>query len=225
MSVAILADPHGNLVALQAVLEAARKLSPSKFIVAGDLVGYGPKPNEVIALVEEIGALSIRGNHDRAVIDRDYTGMNPHAAEAARWTSKVITPRNLKRLNSLRQFEIVDIEGRKIGLHHGSPDDPDEYVLEESRARQLLEQSDCDVMICGHTHVPMLVSLNGKLFINPGSVGQPRDGNPAAAFMEFNLRTLRAVLHRVEYSIEITQEEMSLEGLPRFLIDRLSKGY
>jgi putative phosphoesterase len=199
--------------------------APSKIIVAGDLVGYGPKPNEVIDLVEGIGALSIRGNHDQSVIDCDYSRMNPHAAEAARWTSRIITPNNLKRLNSLRRFEIIEIEGRRIGLHHGSPEDPDEYVMDESRAKELLRRSDFDIIVCGHTHVPMLVSQNGKLFLNPGSVGQPRDGNPAAAFMELDLRTLRAVLHRIEYSIEITQEEMSLEGLPKFLIDRLAKGY
>jgi len=131
----------------------------------------------------------------------------------------------MNRLGCLKRSEVIGIEGRKIGLYHGSPEDPDEYVLDESRAEELLKRSDCDVVICGHTHVPMQVSLGGKLFLNPGSVGQPRDGNPAAAFMELDIRNMRVKLHRVEYGVEITQEEMLLFGLPKFLADRLSKGY
>ena len=224
MKIAILADIHGNLVAFRAVLEAARKRNPSRFIVAGDIVGYGPRPNEVIELVYEIGALAIRGNHDQAIINCDYSYMNPYAAEAAKWTAGVLSAKNLNRLRSMKRTEVLEVEKRRIGVYHGSPEHPDEYVLDEHRAEQLLDWSDCDIVICGHTHIPMEVSLRDKIFLNPGSVGQPRDGNPCASFMELDLGSMRATLHRVEYSIEITQEEMALHGLPKLLIDRLSNG-
>lgn len=151
----MLADPHSNLLALQNVIGAARKRKIERFLIAGDLVGYGPRPNEVIELVRGLNAAVIRGNHDDAVISGDYLWLNDYAAEAARWTREVVSDGNLSLLRSLNQSEIVDIEGRTIGLFHGSPEDPLEYVFDGSRAEQLLRGSDKDVIICGHTHVPL----------------------------------------------------------------------
>jgi len=224
MNIAVLADIHSNLVAFQAVLDAAKKRNISRFIIAGDFVGYGPRPNEVVDTVKGIDATSIRGNHDRAVVDHDYSWMNPYAAEAAKWTAKSLRNKNVDWLKTLGPSEVFEVEGRRIGLYHGSPEDPDEYVFDESRAEQLLARSDCDIVICGHTHVPMRVAKKGKVFLNPGAVGQPRDGDPRAAFLELDTGSMRASLRRVEYSIEITQEDMCLQCLPKPLIDRLSSG-
>jgi len=224
LSIVILADPHSNIVALRAVLEAASRTRPSRFLMAGDLVGYGPRPNEVIEIVEKQRMLAIRGNHDQSVISNDYSWMNQFAEAAARWTAGGLTSRSRYFLELLSRDALVEIEGRTIGLYHGSPENPDEYVMDESRAKQLLERSTCDIVICGHTHVPMQIRSGGKLFLNPGSVGQPRDGNPDAAFIELNLRTLKADLRRVRYDVSSVQKEMKSAGLPRFLADRLSEG-
>lgn len=225
MSIIILADPHSNIAAFRTVIEAADKLGPSRYLLAGDLVGYGPRPNEVIELAEKHRMVAIRGNHDQSVIARDYSWMNEFAADAARWTAGKLTERSRCYLGLLSRNMTIEIQGRTIGLYHGSPEDPDEYVSEPSRAQQLLGKSSCDVVICGHTHVPMQLSSGGKVFLNPGSVGQPRDGNPDAAFIEIDLSTLTAKLHRVRYDISSVQKEMRSAGLPRPLADRLSEGY
>lgn len=224
MKIAILADPHSNLVALQAVLAAAKRHSPEMYLLAGDIVGYGPKPNEVVELANEIGATAVRGNHDQSVIDRDYSWMNQNAAEAARWTAGVITPRNLDRLTSLSDSELLEVDGKKIGLYHGSIESMYDYVTDIGRAELMLRQSDSDIVVCGHTHVPMRARAGDKIFINPGSVGQPRDGNPKASFVILDAKSLSVELVRVSYDIEATKREMTAAGLPRFLSERLSKG-
>jgi putative phosphoesterase len=224
LKIALLADPHGNLVALQAVLAAAEKHHPEMYLLAGDLVGYGPKPNEVVELADKIRATAVRGNHDQSVIDHDYSWMNQYAAEAARWTAGAISPRNLNRLTSLSDSEILDVDGKKIGLYHGSIESMYDYVTDVGRAELMLRQSDCDIVVCGHTHVPMRARAGDKIYINPGSVGQPRDGNPKASFVILETESLSVELIRVGYDIEATQREMMAAGLPRFLADRLSEG-
>lgn len=224
MRISILADIHSNLLALEAVIGSMKQKGVQKVLNAGDLVGYGPRPNEVIDLVRRSGFLSISGNHDHAVVVGDYSWFNEAAAVAAKWTASIIEETNLDFLNLLSREEIVEIDGKRIGIFHGSPEDPDEYVQDEQRAGQLLRESDCDVMICGHTHVPMRVSSGKRLYINPGSVGQPRDQNPDASYSIFDLETMESEIVRVRYDIPAVQQDMLRKGLPRFLSSRLSQG-
>lgn len=224
MSLVILADPHSNIIAFRAVMQAAEMIHPSHYLLAGDLVGYGPWPNEVIELAEKHSMVAIRGNHDQSVITRDYSWMNENAAVAARWSAEQLTKRSRFYLELLSRDLTIELHGKKIGLYHGSPEDPDEYVMEMVRAKQIIEGSECDIVICGHTHVPMQVRSGSKLFINPGSVGQPRDGNPDAAFIELDTKALKAKLHRVKYDIGAVQRGIRSAGLPTPLAERLSSG-
>jgi putative phosphoesterase len=224
LKISLIADIHSNLLALEVVLDAIRKRGIQTVVNAGDIVGYGPRPNEVIDLVRKSGFLSIRGNHDQAVLVGEYEWFNEHAAAAAIWTASKMKTENFEFLSRLNREEVVRIDGRAIGIFHGSPEDPDEYVFDESRARELLQKSECEVIICGHTHCPMQVRIGKKLFINPGSVGQPRDRNPNASFSIVDLGTMESEIVRVGYDVSAVQRDMINEGLPEFLSSRLSVG-
>jgi predicted phosphodiesterase len=113
---------------------------------------------------------------------------------------------------------------RTIGLFHGSPEDPDEYVMDESRAEELLRRGNLDVMVCGHTHWPMEIRVGERVFLNPGAVGQPRDNNPAASFCILDLATLKSSTKRIDYDVPSVQRDMLSKGLPRPLAERLSEG-
>lgn len=224
MRISLIADIHSNLLALETVLETMKKKGVQKVLNAGDIVGYGPRPNEVIDLVKRSGFLSIRGNHDNAVLVGEYGWFNEPAAAAAKWTARIISDPNSEYLGRLKREEVIIINGKTIGMFHGSPDDPDEYILDESRAKELLQKTDYDVMICGHTHFPMQTRIGKRLFINPGSIGQPRDGDPDASFSILDLDTMKNEIFRVGYDVSATQHDMVKMGLPRSLSSRLSEG-
>jgi len=224
LRISLIADIHSNLLALEAVLETIKKKGVKKILNAGDIVGYGPWPNEVVDLVRRSGFLSIRGNHDHAVLVGEYGWFNESAATAAKWTTGIIEDSNSEYLDRLKREEVIEIDGETIGMFHGAPNDPDEYVLDESRAEELLQKTDYDVIICGHTHFPMQVRIGKRLFINPGSVGQPRDGNPDASFSVLDLDTMESEIVRVGYDVSAVQHDMLKKRLPRALSSRLSEG-
>lgn len=224
MKISLIADIHSNLLALEAVLVAIKERGIPKIVNAGDIVGYGPRPNETIDLVRRSGFLSIRGNHDHAVLIGEYEWFNEYAAAAAIWTASKIEAKNFEFLDRLKRKEVVRIDGKTIGIFHGSPEDPDEYIFDESRARELLQKSEYDLMVCGHTHCPMQVRIGKRLFINPGSVGQPRDRDPKASFSILDLETMESEIVRVGYDVSAVQRDMTNNGLPKMLISRLSEG-
>jgi len=225
LRIALVADIHSNLLALEAVMEAMKKKDVQRILNAGDIVGYGPRPNEVIDLVRRSDFRSIRGNHDHAVLVGEYGWFNESAAAAAKWTADIIGDSNLEYLDRLKREEVIKIDGKSIGMFHGSPEDPDEYVFDESRAEELLRKTAYDVIICGHTHSPMKVRIGKRLFINPGSVGQPRDGNPDASFSILDLDTMESEIIRVGYDVSAVRQDMLKKGLPRSLSSRLSEGH
>lgn len=225
LRIALIADIHSNLPALEAVLNAIKKEGIDMVLNAGDIVGYGPFPDQVVDAIMRTHMVSIRGNHDNAVLIGDYSWFNSYAAAAARWTAEVMSRSNIDYLGTLRREESLQVGGRTIGLFHGSPQDPDEYIIEESRAEEVLRSDHHDVVICGHTHRPMEVWLGGRLFFNPGAVGQPRDGNPAASFGIIDLESMEVRTIRIEYDIPAVQKEMLRKGLPHPLASRLSDGF
>ncbi|MDH4123498.1 MAG: metallophosphatase family protein [Thermoplasmata archaeon] len=225
MRIAILADPHSNLPALESVLDRISSLGVSKIILAGDLVGYGPFPTEVIDRAMRLNAVVIRGNHDDAVIKRDYTGMNPFAEYAAKWTASVLCEDDLKYLIDLKESENIGLEDKTIGIYHGSPENAGEYVFDHKRARELLKKTTHEVLICGHTHVPMIESYEHRLFVNPGAVGQPRDRNPNASFAILEIPEMKVDIIRVPYDIELVQNVIREKNLPEFLATRLKLGH
>jgi predicted phosphodiesterase len=242
----ILSDIHANLTALDAVLEAA-KGRWDKAACLGDLVGYGPQPNEVIERIKDLGATTIRGNHDKAVsgID-DAEDFNPLARHATMWTREQIHPANMEFLQNLPKGPIT-LDG--FSIMHGAMHDEDEYVFGPTQALEGLIESEVPVSFFGHTHIQggfslwneQVTVLNvkpsaGKQFsvlsieegptylVNPGSVGQPRDSDPRSAFAIADLDNGAVELWRVPYDIEAVQRRMTKAGLPEPLVMRLSFG-
>ena len=228
MRVGIIADPHSNLAAFQAVLKHMPKVDD--IVCAGDLVGYGAEPNEVIDLAKKKDIRTVLGNHDYGAISRDVSGFNPFAARAVLWTADNLSEENARYLRGLREELMLTYGGRRIYVVHGSPRDPlFEYVFPDLPNRELLElmrKVNADVIVLGHTHVPMQRVIQGKLILNPGGVGQPRDRDPRASYMLLTLDDEISVKHeRVEYDIGKTAKKIEAAGLPSELATRLYFGW
>jgi putative phosphoesterase len=220
MKVAVLADIHGNLPALERVLGEIEGMP--KFC-CGDLVGYNPFPNEVIELVKKENIVSILGNHDYAVLTGDTSWFNPVAARAIEWTIRELTGENLDFLKTMAQTH--DSEFYMI---HGSPKNPlDEYIYPEASDyvfKDFFNYTENDVIALGHTHSPFVKRLDEKLIFNPGSVGQPRDSDNRASYAIMDLKTKEVEIKRVDYDIGRTAETIIKKGLPERLASRLFSG-
>jgi diadenosine tetraphosphatase ApaH/serine/threonine PP2A family protein phosphatase len=242
MRAAVVSDIHGNLPALEAVLAEVEAERPDAVWCLGDLVGYGPWPNEVTAIVRERADLCLVGNHDLVALGTagvDVDEFNPDAAAAAVWTRKELSAETRAFLESLSPA--AKAEG--VELFHASPRDPVwEYVLTAEAALAAFRDSSAPVVIVGHSHVALELSLaegllaggearggaeielTGRRLLNPGSVGQPRDGDPRAAWLVLDLEGGRARFKRVDYDVARTQAEIRARGLPGSLADRLAHG-
>lgn len=225
MRIALLADIHSNLPALQSVLKDVDRTRPEDIWCAGDLVGYNPWPNEVIEILRSRHITSIRGNHDRATLSGDTSWFNELAAAAIRWTRIVMSPGNLGHLFSLEDRSRTALAEGVVAMYHGSPRHDDEYVLPWNAHEELLEIAQAPFVILGHTHMPMTFSCREGLLVNPGSVGQPRDGDPRAAWglLDTSRRTFE--VRRVSYDVDAVSHEIRKAGLPAELGDRLYSGW
>lgn len=225
MRYALISDIHGNLHALQAVLEALKEKSAERVACLGDIVGYGAHPNECMDAVRDLTDAVVVGNHDQAATgQQDITWFNRYAQEAARWTRRTLRGEHLDYLRNLPW------EHRERGLLfvHSSPVDPPafDYLFGPGDAQRALRQADVGerVVFVGHSHTPFdYEGAEGRL-INVGSVGQPRDGDPRAAFTLFDTDTGERELVRVRYDIAAAQQAIHDAGLPGFLADRLARG-
>ena len=225
MRLAIISDIHSNLHALETVLEEIETLSPDAILCLGDIVGYGAHPKECCERIRLSATRSILGNHDRAVIADDTSGMNPLAAAAAVWTAKALEPDVKKYISSLTQSSsIEDGRGTTIEMFHGSDVDPDEYVFEESVDEAMLHRCDADLVLLGHTHIPFVRTFEAGIVANPGSVGQPRDGDPRASFATIDTEKREVGIHRLEYDIRSASDSILEAGLPMMLASRLFVG-
>ncbi len=239
MRVAIVSDIHGNLHALDAVLEAIDRDAPDAIWCLGDLVGYGPRPNRCCALVAERADVCLVGNHDLAVLGRlDLDDFQPDAALSARWTTAALEDEPRVYLESL----VSSGEREGVGRFHASPRDPVwEYVLSPDVAAASMAATSQDLVLVGHSHVALHYGVSdgtllpaeegtelelgdGRWLLNPGSVGQPRDTDPRAAWMVLDLEARRASFRRVEYDLAATQQEIRDRGLPEALAARLEFG-
>ena len=235
MLIALISDIHSNLEALEAVWDEIK--DADAVLCMGDLVGYGASPNEVVDFVrkqmEKRTFLCVRGNHDNAIAFGAEWGFNPYARQAVRWHQRVMTIENLELLRRLpiRQL-FTDDAGRSYLLIHGSPRAPiDEYLFpwfSDEEFRVVLSYVRQDDLLVGHTHVPMLRVIDGRRIINPGGVGQPRDGDWRAAYALIDTEKEppdNVEFYRVEYDVDSAAEKIIEAGLPRFLAMRLYEGY
>lgn len=240
MQIAVVSDVHSNLAALEAVLSAIDAAPPDEIWCLGDVVGYGPRPNECCEIVESRADLCLGGNHDLAVRGTiDLSEFRGDAAVAARWTREVLTEPARAFLDRLEP----EGERDEVALYHGSARDPVwEYVLSDEAAAATLAVSPFPLVLVGHSHVALevewrddmltgglapegtRVDVRDRVLLNPGSVGQPRDGEWRAAYLLLDREAETATFHRVEYDVERTQAEMRAAGLPEALAARLTHG-
>ncbi|HEX4006391.1 MAG TPA: metallophosphoesterase family protein [Acidobacteriaceae bacterium] len=249
MRALILSDIHANLEALEAVLAAA----PSHDVVwnLGDLVGYGANPNEVIDESRRMGTVFVRGNHDRACSGLGgIEDFNPIAQRAARWTECVLTGDHREWLRQLAAGPVMP-DGPQVSCVHGSPIDEDEYIVTVRDAWPSLHETNTRLTFFGHTHIQGGFATNGeewfrlspqyrthneaeefevplraeaRFLLNPGSVGQPRDGDWRAAFALYDDAQMMLTWYRVPYNVREAQERIVRAGLPDRLATRLRDG-
>ena len=238
----IVSDVHSNLEAFQSVIAHANDTAGFDQIWSlGDLVGYGPDPAACIDLLREYEHIAVAGNHDLAAVGKiGLQKFNAHAGEAARWTTTQLTAGHATFLDELP----IRLEVHDFTLVHGSPRDPVwEYVITAAAASASFSRFDTKRCLVGHSHIPFLCAPDGKsaqffdfpidlpvrlldaqLIINPGSVGQPRDGLPTASYALFDSDEQTITHYRAEYDVAATQERMTKHSLPQYLINRLARG-
>lgn len=246
MRTAVITDIHSNLPALEAVLSEIDEMGIGRIWCLGDTVGYAAQPDECVRLVRERCEVCLVGNHDLAVTGDIDTGLfSASAAAAANWTRENADPETIEFLNGLEARAVTD----EAGLYHASPRDPVwEYVLSGEQAAACLEAAERKVSLIGHSHVALFFSsrkgkdsslridggqgdpdrtldlAGASWLLNPGSVGQPRDGNPDAAWLELDTGGRKATYRRVAYDIDATAKAIRDAGLPDMLAERLYSG-
>jgi putative phosphoesterase len=232
--VAVITDIHANLPALEAVLEAIERTGVDAVYRGGDLVGYGPHPNEVCALIEERGIPTIYGNYDYAIArdlkDCGCAYRDQHDRELGRlsiaWTLAHTSRRSKDFMRGLPFDLRFELSNNRMRLVHGSPRKVNEYLVEDKPARtfeRIAAGADFEVLVVGHTHQPWIHKYGGVLFVNGGSVGKPKDGDPRAAFalLELDGDRVAAEVERVDYHAEAVGRELAAAGLPGEYADKL----
>ena len=237
----IISDIHANLVALEAVLADAPSFD--EIWCLGDLVGYGPNPNECVERIQDFSHTCLAGNHDWAALGKlDVKSFNVDARVATAWTQVEISPPVREYLDGLP----THVEQNGFTMAHASPREPVwEYILDANAAHANFAHFSTPMCLVGHTHIPLIFEMDNerhrvemvmpplrgtlrlgprRMIINPGSVGQPRDGDPWASYATLDSETMTWEFHRVPYAVEITQERMRARGLPIRLIERLAIG-
>jgi predicted phosphodiesterase len=242
MKVAIVSDIHGNRQAFEAVLDAIEETDAEEMWCLGDLVGYGADPDACVELARRHAAICLAGNHDLGVRgDLPLEQFSRGAALAARWTQEAITAETLEYLNRLQPTHLEE----SVGMYHASPRDPIwEYVLSPLQAELCLDVQQHRVCLIGHSHVALsfwrpsgapatgqtraedeeLDLTSGEWLINPGSVGQPRDGDPRASWLELDDKAWTAVFRRTEYDVAGAAAAIRAARLPDSLAERLAYG-
>ena len=245
MRIGILGDVHGNLEALSSVVDVMRAEGVDEWVQVGDLVGYGPQPSECIDLVRELGCTVCMGNHDAAVLDiLDTAYFNNFARQAVEWTRTQLRPQDFDYLRSLQ----LVVRKELYTVVHGTLQMPDQfgYVISPVEARDSLQLQETFLCFVGHSHVPAIYLMNDRqqrtldvvyesqaevpvgdylhVLMNVGSVGQPRDEDPRAAYALYDTETKIASIRRVEYDIASVQAKIRRAGLPEMLANRLSLG-
>lgn len=243
MRILILSDIHSNIVALETVLSAAQPYDTVWNL--GDTIGYGPRPNECVATIHTLASVMLAGNHDLACLGLlDLSDFNPDARAANVWNGDQLTDDHRMLLEELEPFQLIN---ERVFAAHGSPREPIwEYLLTRYQALDNFRRFEQQVCLIGHSHVPLVFRLTPegrcegpsspddgttltfetgfRYIVNPGSVGQPRNQDPRAAFAIFDTTTDTITFRRVRYDIGLTQRQMRDVHLPEALITRLEHG-
>jgi predicted phosphodiesterase len=239
MRYAVIADIHANLEALEVVLADIKEQKCTHYCCVGDVVGYNANPKECLDIVRAMGMPVVKGNHDEyCSSEEELEGFNPHAAEAVNWTRKQISKEDRQWLRDLKYVRLV----ASFSMVHATLDGPQRwgYVFDRLAAAASFTYQNTSVCFFGHTHVPVAfvrdnqvrggtyskfrVEPGKKYFVNVGAVGQPRDGNPKAGYVVYDLDEGSIELRRLDYDIPKAQKKIVEAGLPQRLADRLALG-
>jgi len=239
MRYAVIADIHANLEAFEVVLNDAKDQKCTHYCCLGDVVGYNANPKECLDIVRSMGMPCVKGNHDEyCSTDEELEGFNPHAAEAVNWTRRQLRPEDRQWLRELKYVRLV----ASFSIVHATLDGPQRwgYVFDKLAAAASFTYQNTSVCFFGHTHVPVAfvrdsmvrggtyskfkVEPGKKYFVNVGAVGQPRDGNPKAGYVVYDLDEQTIELRRLDYDIPKAQKKILEAGLPQRLADRLAVG-
>lgn len=234
MKFAVFGDIHGNIEALRAAYIAVEKAEAEKIYHLGDLGGYSPFVNEVVSFLAEHGIEGVQGNYDEAVAnDREHCGCkseDPVQEEMAHrsfaWTKAHVSPESKTYLKNLPTELTFTTSGKRVWLFHATPKKNNLYWYEdrpEKFFREMAEKGDADILIYGHTHKPYWKDFEGKVFINAGSVGKPKDGDPRACVTLIDITTdsVKVEFLRVPYDVEKAAEAIVASGLPEYFAQRL----
>ncbi len=237
MRIAIFSDIHSNITALEAVLDDLKQQRVESSYCLGDLVGYAPFPNEVIDRIRGDGTPSIMGNYDDGVgFDRDECGCayrDPEEQQlgdlSLQWTKRNVTPDRKEFLRSLQPEIRLEADGKRFRLVHGSPRRMNEYLFEDrplSSFQRLAATSEADVLVFGHTHKPYIKRVDSVLFVNAGSVGKPKDGDPRACYVVMNTAGEVSVeFRRIPYDVQTVAAAIRESELPdKFATDLETAG-
>jgi len=218
MDIGVISDVHGNAVAFEAVL--ADMPDVDAYVCAGDVVGYGPQPAECLERVRALDAATVVGNHDRAVATDTAFAFNSMARAGVEYSRAQLSDEQMAWLDGLPDERVL-FDGR-VKVVHGHPDDPDRYTYPSLFSPDLLE--DEDVLVMGHTHIQAHEGYDEGVVMNPGSVGQPRDGDPRAAYTVLDLDSLTVDERRVHYDIDRVEHAVAQTALPEQIGSRLRDG-
>jgi predicted phosphodiesterase len=229
MRIGLVSDVHSNIAALRNVLDSLQEKSIRTTVCLGDTVGYNAHPNECIEELAKRKVHMVLGNHDWAATTGEPKGFNPIAVAGVEHARKVLTPENRQRIQQWPRSFALEVDGRLLRAYHGSPRDPlMEYVFPRSPEPMWADLAKTAgspwAIALGHTHLPMNRRSGETLFVNPGSVGQPRDGDPRASFGILDTETDNFEIVRVAYDVESTAAANKAVGLPELSWQRLFRG-
>lgn len=230
MRIAVISDIHGNLYSLIKVLEDIDTQQVDSIICLGDLVGYGPNPNEVIALLKKRNILCIKGNYDASVVDNGFTYIRDTTINSFSlpWTVEELRVSNRYFLDNLPSNITIEACGKKIKFVHGSPRKINEYLTQDYvNLDEVMNEFDGDILVCAHTHIPYTKEYGSKLLVNDGSVGKPKNGSPKATYVILDIfknATPKVVTRNIEYDVHKTIKDMSMKNFPSSLIRSYETG-
>ncbi|MBE6053470.1 MAG: metallophosphoesterase family protein [Clostridium sartagoforme] len=230
MKVAAISDIHGNIYSLMKVLEDIDDQKVDLIICLGDLVGYGPHPNEVIALIKRREIPCIKGNYDASVVDEGFTFIRDTSINSFSlpWAVEEVRASNKYYLSQLPTELNYDINGVKIKFTHGSPNNISEYLFENAdNTQKVMEEIEEDVLVCAHTHIPSYKKFDNKTFINTGSVGKPKIGRPNATYALIEIKEDKSIdvkFRELEYEYKRIVKDAQMLRFPAQLIASYESG-
>lgn len=221
MKIAFISDVHANSPALIAVLNDLQDVDT--ILHAGDIVGYNPFPSRVISYFQDKNIKSVSGNHDQAVVGETSFEFTDPVGEVINWTQNQISSEEKKTLAQIPTELKIQLDNKTIQLVHGSPDNMNKYVYPTDLSLDLVDNldEDVDIFVWGHTHYPIATKINNKYLLNPGSVGQPRDGDWRASYMVFDTNNDWLEFRRKEFDISTVTNKAKAESFPQSVIDLL----